>query len=64
VSNEFTLLIDGSKECAEAIKILKKNNITFKPILTSGEEGPSLFTLDNEWLGINGIKYFVESRKP
>lgn len=64
MSNEFFLLIDSSRESDEAIKILKKNHISFKPILVEpGGHLPSLLTPGNVYEKLNGIKYFVESRK-
>jgi hypothetical protein len=65
MEDEFILLINGSRESEEALKILEENEVSFKPILTDGDGGhsPSLLTSENNYEGLNGIKYFVDSRK-
>ena len=65
MSNELILLIDGSRESEEALKLLEENNIIFKSIRVEEyrEEHVSLLTLDHHYEGLRGIKYFVESSK-
>jgi len=66
MDNEIFLLTDGSKESEEAAKMLKENGINFKPILVDNDTGramPSLLTPDNEYLGVNGVRYYIETRK-